>query len=267
MNNKLKFTFIVPNYNKGEYITECLNSIYNQTYQNFEVIVIDDGSSDDSLEKINKFSVDKLLKTNRRQAGGARNAGLKEATGDYIIFLDSDDYLASNDVLEHLANQINNEDVIFLDFTKKRSTGEFVYMTEEDASLDDKIGNTELLGCPTKCFKRELLKDIFFPECKRYEDIGFTLETLCKAKSYTNFKESFFIYRIVPNSNVTSPISEDTMLDMLEEYLKIYRLSLRYPNHKNSLIKRIHDAKIPLRLEVLEHSILTGENKYRETFL
>ena len=267
MNNKIKFTFIVPNYNKGLYIAECLNCIYNQTYKNFEVIVIDDGSTDDSLKEIKKFPVDKLLNTNRQRAGGARNAGLKEVSGDYIIFLDSDDYLASSDVLKKLATKITNEDVIFLDFTKKRLTGEFVYMTENDDPLDSRIATTEYLGCPTKCFKREILKDLFFPECKRYEDICFTLEALCRAKTYTNFKESFFVYRIVPNSNVTSPISEDTMIDLLEEYLKLYRLSIKYPNHKESLIKRIQAAKLPLRLEVLEHSLLTGENKYRETFL
>ncbi len=265
--NNIKFTFIVPNYNKGPYISECLNSIYNQTYKNYEVIVIDDGSTDDSLKKISKFPVNKLLKTNRKQAGGARNCGLKEATGDYIIFLDSDDYLTSNLSLFKLANIIKDEDIIFLDFTKKRSTGEYVYMTEDNCSLKERIANTDLLGCPTKCFKRELIKNISFPECKRYEDISFTLEALCASKTFTNFNESFFTYRIVPNSNVTLPISEDTMLDLLEEYLKIYRLILKYPKYKESLMHRIENAKIPLRLEVLEHSILTGENKYRETFL
>lgn len=265
--SEIKFTFIVPNYNKGEYINDCLDSISNQTYKNYEVIVVDDGSTDDSLEKVKKYNSFKVLKTNRRGAGGARNCGLKEATGDYIIFLDSDDYLTSNESLEKLVKTIKGEDVIFLDFTKKRSTGEFVYMTEEDKSLEERIADTEYLGCPTKCFKRELLKDITFPECKRYEDIAFTLTALCKAKSYTSFKESFFTYRIVPNSNVTAPISEDTMVDMLEEYLKLYRLAIKYPQHKDSLMKRLKEAKISLRFEVLDQTLLTGVNKYRETFL
>ena len=89
MKNNIKFTFIVPNYNKGPYIEKCLTSIYSQTYTNYEIIVIDDGSNDDSLEKISKFPVNKILTTNRRQAGGARNEGLKYATGDYILFLDT----------------------------------------------------------------------------------------------------------------------------------------------------------------------------------
>lgn len=266
MKKNIKFSFIVPNYNKGCYIKECLNSIFHQTYKNFEVIVVDDGSTDNSVEEIKKFSDVLFFSTNRLQAGGARNVGLKKASGEYIIFLDSDDYLSNDYVLEGLSDIVNKEDIIFLNFTKRRLDLIEKEMIDIEGDMATKIENTEFLGVPTKCFKRQLINDISFPECKRYEDMCFTLEALCKAKSYASFNDSFFTYRIVPNSNVTSPFTEDTMLDILEEYLKMYRLGIKYPKYKNNLMNRIKRGRLTLRLEVLDKLIETGENTYRDYF-
>lgn len=265
MNVGIKFTFIVPNYNKGCYINECLTSIYNQTYKNFEVIVIDDGSTDNSIEEIKKFTVDRLLITDRRQAGGARNAGLKHATGDYIVFLDSDDYLTNELVLEKLVKLIVNEDIVFLNFTKNKF-GEIEEIVDSVDDIEIKIAETMFLGCPTKCFKRSLIEGISFSEGKRYEDIVFTLEAMCKASSYTYFVDSFFVYRRVKDSNSTSPIMADTILDIMEELMKIYRLCIKYPKYKGALMKRIKADRLSLRLEVLDKLIETGENTYRDYF-
>ena len=96
-----KYSVIIPNYNKEKYVKECLDSIFNQTLSKdmYEVIVIDDGSTDNSLDIIKNYDV-KLLRTNRKRAGGARNVGIDAAQGEYIIFVDSDDYLYSNEVFE-----------------------------------------------------------------------------------------------------------------------------------------------------------------------
>lgn len=264
MNSNIKYSIIVPNYNKAEYIEDCLNSILNQTYKNYEIIMIDDGSTDNSVEVINKFNIN-LLKTNRLQAGGARNLGLKHATGDYIIFLDSDDYLSCDDVLEKLTNIIVDEDIIFLNYSKN-TYGDIKEVIEEKEDIAIKIENTKQLGCPTKCFKRSLLEDISFPECKRYEDIVFTLEALCKTKKYTYFEESFFTYRKVANSNITSEIKEDVMIDIFEELFKIYKLCLKYPKYKLNLLNRIKKDKLSLRLDILNELIETGNNTFREHF-
>ena len=242
MKDKLKFSIIIPNYNKGAYVEECLNSIFNQTYKNFEVLVIDDGSTDNSLEEINKFQINKLLKTERKQAGGARNLGLKYATGDYIVFLDSDDYLTSDDVLEKLADFIDDEDIIFLNYTKDKF-GVVSESIEQEETIGQKIETTNL-GCPTKCFKRTLLDGISFPECKRFEDIAFTLE----------------------NSNFTSTMNEQAIIDMLEEQIKMYRMCMKYPEHKQYLMNRITRDRLPVKIEVLNHFLVTGENEYHKYF-
>lgn len=264
MESNVKYSIIVPNYNKGEYIEECLTSILNQTYKNYEVIVIDDGSTDNSLEIINKYDV-KLLQTNRLMAGGARNLGLKHAKGEYIIFLDSDDYLASNNVLEGLTNNLKGEDLIFLNYSKN-NFGEITEVNQVKEDISIKIEKTKQLGCPTKCFKKTLLDGISFPESKRYEDIIFTLEAMCKAESYTYYDDTFFIYRKVVNSNTTKEVDIDTMIDIFEELFKIYKLSLKYPKYKFNLLNRIKNDKLGLRLEILDKLIETGENKFKDYF-
>lgn len=264
MKNDIKFSIIIPNYNKGIYIEECLNSVVNQTLKNIEIIFIDDGSNDNSLDIVKKYNNVKLLQTNRMQAGGARNLGIKNACGEYVIFLDSDDYLTDNTVLEKLSNLINNEDIIFLNYTKDKF-GNISQIIEEKTSLEDKIEKTNL-GCPTKCFKREIISDVYFPERKRFEDIIFTLEALCKSETYSYFEESFFTYRQVQNSNFTANIDESTILDILEELMKMYRLCIKYPKHKQALMNRIKKDKIALRLELLDKLIETGENNYRDYF-
>ena len=108
---QIKFSIIIPNYNKEEYVRDTLDSVFNQTYKNIEVIVVDDGSTDNSINIINEYNV-KLLHTNRKRAGGARNIGIDNASGDYIIFLDSDDYFTNDQVIEKLASTINNQDLI-----------------------------------------------------------------------------------------------------------------------------------------------------------
>ena len=264
MENKNRFSIIIPNYNKEEYVRETLESIFNQTYKNFEVIVVDDGSTDKSIEIIKEFDI-KLFHTNRKRAGGARNVGIDNATGDYIIFLDSDDYFTNNTVLERLNNLINGEDMIFLNYTKDKF-GEVTIIKEEKEDISVKIENTKNLGCPTKCFKRELLEGIRFPEAKRYEDINFALEAMCKATSFAYFEDSFFTYRKVPTSNTTSEITVDAMIDILEELVKMYRLCTKYPQYKLNILNRIKRDKLNTRLDILNHLIEFDENKFFDYF-
>lgn len=264
MENKNRFSIIIPNYNKEEYVRETLESIFNQTYKNFEVIVVDDGSTDKSIEIIKEFDI-KLFHTNRKRAGGARNIGIDNATGDYIIFLDSDDYFTDNTVLERLNNLINGEDMIFLNYTKDKF-GEVMIIKEEKEDISVKIENTKNLGCPTKCFKRELLEGIRFPEAKRYEDINFALEAMCKATSFAYFEDSFFTYRKVPTSNTTTEITGDAMIDILEELVKMYRLCTKYPQYKLNILNRIKRDKLNTRLDILNHLIEFDENKFFDYF-
>ena len=96
---------MVPVYNVEEYVSKCIRSILQQTFKNYELIVVNDGSTDDSLGKLQQFSDNRLKIIDQKNKGlsGARNTGIKHAVGKYITFIDSDDWI-SNDYLEVMIN-------------------------------------------------------------------------------------------------------------------------------------------------------------------
>lgn len=111
---KHKFSLIVPVYNTEKYIEKCLNSILNQSYKNYEIIVINDGSTDNSEKILEQYKTNKKIKIIKQKNKGlsdARNEGLNHISGDYILFIDSDDYIEPK-LLETLNNNIEDEDLI-----------------------------------------------------------------------------------------------------------------------------------------------------------
>ena len=106
-----KFSIVVPVYNVEDYIERCLDSIKNQTYNDYEVIVINDGTKDNSMDIVKKYNV-KVINQKNQGLSVARNNGVKAATGDYLIFLDSDDYWKPK-LLEKINKSLdNNPDIV-----------------------------------------------------------------------------------------------------------------------------------------------------------
>lgn len=103
-------SIIIPNYNQGQYILEAIESALNQTYDNFEVIVVNDGSTDNSLEIARKYPVKIINQTNKGLAS-ARNTGIMNSKGDYLLFLDADDILLENclEVIARTIKETNSE--------------------------------------------------------------------------------------------------------------------------------------------------------------
>ena len=102
-----KFSIVIPVYNVEKYIGKCLESIEKQTFKDYEIIVVDDGSTDGSMEIVNKYNV-KIINTPHQEVSEARNIGAKQAKGEYIIFLDSDDYW-DNQLLEKINESLKNK--------------------------------------------------------------------------------------------------------------------------------------------------------------
>lgn len=101
-----KFSIVIPIYNVEDYIKRCLDSVFNQTYKDFEVICVNDGCTDKSMEIVKNYDV-KIINLEHVSVSAARNKGVEKVTGEYILFLDSDDYF-DKELLENINNNINN---------------------------------------------------------------------------------------------------------------------------------------------------------------
>lgn len=225
------FSIIIPNYNCEKYIKECLDSIFNQTFIDYEVIVIDDGSTDNSIEVIKNYNV-KILHTKRKYAGGARNKGLEEVKGEYIIFLDSDDWLYDNKVLERLNDKITDEDIIYLGFYNEKHH-KAIY--SKKMSKEERISNDKWIGCPSKCWKRDFIK-WNFPENMMLEDVYFVLKGYCEVEKWAELEGLFFYYRNRLDSTQNSKEKEDYR-EISKQHIK--KLIEEYPQYKNQLEKRL----------------------------
>jgi len=156
-----KFSIVIPNYNNAEWIDKTIESVLNQTYQNWEMFIIDDISTDNSIEVINRYQDERITLIENKikwYNGGSRNWGIlksKETNPEgYLLFIDSDDWLADNRVLEDLNNFIEGEDLITLDYqhfmnNQISPAGKCFYHNKDELFMT--IGCICAVWC--KCFK------------------------------------------------------------------------------------------------------------------
>ena len=125
-----KFSIVIPVYNVEDYIERCLESIKKQTFKDYEVIVVDDGCTDKSIEIAKQYDV-KVIKTEHVSVSEARNVGVKHTKGEYLIFLDSDDYW-DNDLLNEINKSLdNNPDLVRFQVRTVTDTGEITDYNEK----------------------------------------------------------------------------------------------------------------------------------------
>lgn len=164
-------SIIVPNYNSAKYINQCIDSVLCQTFKNYELIIVDDMSTDNSIELIKQYADEriKLIElTEKRYNGGTRNVGVENAKGSYICFLDCDDWLYSKDSLRDLATVIktSNADIIRLSYVAHRDRDCRIRL--RDKTLSDLV-NSVFCAPWTKCVRKD--KFVPFPENTLLEDV------------------------------------------------------------------------------------------------
>lgn len=263
-----KFSIIIPNYNEEKYISRCLESIFNQTIskQNYEVIVIDDGSTDSSVEIIKNYNV-KLLNSNRQGAGGARNKGIDIANGKYIILLDGDDYLYKNDVLEKLDKKLNNQDIVFTKYKQISGKEEKVVEENNSNTLEEQIYKSNHFCCTLKCFKKELTDDIRYKNKSYHEDISFTMELMCKAKTLLYFDEILYVYYKEENTSTIDNYTVRKALDFTMQTLEYLYFADKYKDKKQFLLNRIEQEKYSLKISKLTNWIENNKPYTYDKFL
>lgn len=227
-----KISIIVPVFNVSEYIDECLASIATQDYENLEVIFVDDCGTDDSIAKIESSEFFKahdnwkiIRHEHNKGLSGARNTGLREATGEYVYFLDSDDTI-SNDCISSLAKELEKEPYEMVVGNYKASNGDESMLQIGDIALKDEDvlhtyaeGKWYVMAWNKLCDRKFLIdNDLFFEEGLNHEDVIWTFKLACKARNiYISSAETYY-YRVRQSSIMTSmSIEKDLNL-----YLKVF---------------------------------------------
>lgn len=243
-----KISVIVPIYNVCEYLDRVISSLINSTYKELEIILIDDGSTDNSGEICDKFKrIDKRIKVIHKINEGvsvARNVGLKEATGDYVGFVDSDD-LVSKDMFKILYENIinTNSDISVCGFvTFKEGFPEYTISNniqefDKISSLKELISDGKITNFLwNKLFKKELFNDIEFPKGKIYEDMYILPKVFEKVRKvcYTESKLYGYFQRQNSYVNTYNEVKNNNYLEFSKE---IYNYLSKYFDLEDELIR------------------------------
>ena len=242
--NSVGISVVIPVYNVEDYLEECLDSVVNQTFKNIEIICVNDGSTDNSLNILNKYSKkDSRIKIINQENSGvshARNKGLEVSRGNYVCFLDSDDYLELNALQEvHNISEINSLDIClfklinFDEKTHKQFTEEYFDMSFLKKKYGTEVFNHEKIGKDifwisvtphSKLFRRNVISQLKFPEGLIYEDNVFFTQAMLKAKRVLLYDKYLYNRRIRLNS-ITHSYDEKCI-----DWIEIYNLLIDMTN-------------------------------------
>ena len=274
----VKISVVVPVYNTENYLRECLDSIVNQTFEDIEIICINDGSSDNSLEILKEYEKldDRITVISQENSGLSitRNNGIKLANGKYIYLIDSDDYLEVT-ALEELFNisKEKNLDLLifklinFDDGNDKKYTSDY-YEMDSLMYLKDKVFSYRDIGedvlniavsAPGKFFKKELIKDLKFPENLIFEDNLFFAEVMLNAKRVSIYDKHLYNRRIRQNSiTTTHSIKFADSIIIINKIIDLAKIHGVYEDLKYGLAKK--------KINMANYRYSVVDEEYKEEF-
>lgn len=238
-NNNDLISIVVPIYNVEKYLNKCIDSILSQEYKNIEIILVDDGSTDNSGKICDDYTKkDNRIKVIHKENGGlsdARNVGMEKAIGEYIAFIDSDDYIGK-DYISTLYNMCitNNSEIAQCSFERVTDN-----QTTNEINVDKKIENMtgieaiknifkekylEYIVAWNKLYKKSLFENIKYPKGKLHEDEATTYKLFYEAKKVSVTNEKLYYYYIRQNSitNTKFTLKRLDYIEELEEQLKFF---------------------------------------------
>ena len=284
-----KISIVVPVYNIEKYIGKCIDSIISQTYHNYELILVDDGSKDGSANICDEYAKNnKNIKVIHKSNGGlsdARNAGINEATGDYVIFVDGDDFIKDSDCLQYLASELEKEQVDLLQYKMVHyyeNTEKMISLGDYncDNSLDSISKLSTLISkgtySPSACdkiIKLSVIKEneIYFEKGLTSEDIKWSFKLFLNINKFNVVDREVYVYRKQRQGSITNTISRKNIECLYqiikywmdyryesEEYKKVYYNYLAYQyvilltlmdrkNTDQNLRKNIYDLRYLLK--------------------
>jgi glycosyltransferase involved in cell wall biosynthesis len=260
----MKLSIIVPVYNVLPYIRQCVDSLLNQTIGDFEIILIDDGSTDGTAKVLEEYAENYpekviLKRVDNGGQGRARNVAIEMAKGDFLGFIDSDDWIAP-DMYEKLYNRAveANADIAVCDWLEKFQDGREIVLS---SCVQEHWLSAAGSAC-NKIFRRSIIGEVRFPAGLWYEDFYFSAMLMLKAKGIEYVREPLYFYRqsensTMRNNNSAKNLDMLTVLDMLEKYMVPNGFNNEFEffiiNHVLlDAINRVYRQNAPDRKEVLE---------------
>ena len=244
---------IVPVYNVESYVAECIESIQNQTYMNLEIILVNDGSTDASGDICDQYAAydERIQVIHKENAGvsAARNTGIESANGDYIGFVDSDDYIAPT-MYEDMLKLMAEHDLDIIECTAFRNNGDTNIEGCNDGSLEifnrDEALKMAMYDCFvavwSQLYKRRVISDVRFPVGRKFEDSAVSYLFIANTKRVGHINRCLYYYRLNPNSTTQTSFDAKSRWDFVlgyEERLQ-YAINhqLPYVDDCNSLLMK-----------------------------
>lgn len=238
---KSKVDIIIPTYNPGDYLFNTIKSIINQTFQDWRILLIDDGSSVQYAKKIQKISkIDNritLIVLFKNHGGGyARNVGLKHVSSDYLAFCDSDDKWPPDKLKRQwgFMDKRININITHCDMLRIKNGGAVKVETPDVIDIDEFLSNTQLF-CSSVLLRTSVIKDAKFGQMKARHPFKFWCSILSNGEKSYNVKDTYFEY-LVRNDSVSS-----NKLKML--YYTIIAYFLYAPTLKGAVIGMFYRVK------------------------
>ena len=248
---KIRFSIIIAAYNIEKYVERSIKSVLSQNFKNYELIVVDDCSTDGTRQQIEKYESQLIFIKHdvNKFLGGVRNTGIQAAKGEYIVFLDGDDYLNNDNVLEKVDKVIGEKkvDVVYMGFEIiGKKTGKII-PTYDNCTKEYKIAGDRYTNAWSKCWRRKFLidNDIKFPENRYYEDVLFVYNAIMKSD---NFRIADFLVHTYfsgrPNS-ITSNIRFKNLHDNIDNLEDLIKIMKEDPNNiiKTKIKKEVQRCK------------------------
>lgn len=251
-------TVVVPVYNVEPYISACIKSIQNQTHENLEILIINDGATDDSIKRVQYLiDTDKRISVISQENAGlsaARNTGIDNAHGEYIALVDSDDVIKPNFIKDLLSEAIKNDaDIVrgsFRDLDGDIPKGWVADMPATQSIngrtvLDKFLDNSTSFAVWSSLYKTEFLNDnkLRFTPGILLEDGDFTTRAYLKAKTIINISKADYEYRIRPGSILTANNNLQKMSDseayVIGNFVKMHDKALK-PYEQHIIAKAIY---------------------------
>ena len=257
-NEKFKLSVIIPIYNSESYLTNCIDSVCKQANRNVELILINDGSKDESIKicknYIKKFNFIKLINLKKNKGVSyARNVGIKSSLGEFICFVDSDDALLPGSIINFLSYiKSYNDHKLFVirNYVLKKETKNARYNLANLTPNEKKNSILHSTNCWNFIIKKEFLKsnNIYFKNLKVTEDWVFVAEMLCIAKKFKIIEKPAYMHRMYePNTlgKKTGYLIAFSRLKVIVEFGKIISKEKIYLNEKKiNFLKRLLNASV-----------------------